>query len=215
MVSRTGPSVPGTGTGSVRGRVYFYYLASCNALVSKSTATTWSSGLDRITITRRFTVGFSAYNKSSLQLTGVFNDTPNGSDGGIWNSGSPIQADSQGYLYTETGNGTFDTRLNRAGFPSRGDYGDSVLKLALDPGFKGPNGTGIRVVDCFTPNNQAALDVRDLDLASSGVLILPDGSGGPRTPTSCSPPASKGPSTSSTGTTWEYSVKSPMISFRC
>ena len=27
----------------------------------------------------------------------------------------------------------------------------------------------------FTPNNQAALDVRDLDLASSGVLILPDG----------------------------------------
>ena len=123
-----------------------------------------------------------AYNKNSLQPTGVFNDTPNGHNGGIWNDGNPIQVDSQGYLYTATGNGTFDARLNRKGFPSRGDYGDSVLKLALDPGYKGPNGTGIRVVDYFTPHDQAKLDKYDEDLASSGVLILPDGSGGPKHP---------------------------------
>ena len=29
------------------------------------------------------------------------------------------------------GNGTFDTTLNSAGLPSQGDYGDSVLKLAV------------------------------------------------------------------------------------
>jgi hypothetical protein len=122
------------------------------------------------------------YDKSSLQMTGLFNDTPNGSDGGIWNSGSPIQTDSQGFLYTETGNGTFDTRLNRNGFPSRGDYGDSVLKLAIVPGYVGPNGTGIRVVDYFAPRKEIKLSNLDIDLGSSGVLILPDGWGGPRHP---------------------------------
>jgi hypothetical protein len=66
--------------------------------------------------------------------------------------------------------------------PRRSDYGDSVLKLAITPGYKGPNGYGIRVVDYFTPHNQAKLDQRDEDLASSGVLLLPSGSGGPAHP---------------------------------
>jgi hypothetical protein len=123
-----------------------------------------------------------AYNKNALQLTGVFNDTPNGSDGGIWNSGAPIPVDSQGFLYTATGNGTFDTVLNSRGFPSRGDYGDSILKLQLDPGYKGLTGTGIRVVDYFTPRNQKRLEKGDIDLASSGILILPAGLGGPAHP---------------------------------
>ena len=72
-----------------------------------------------------------AYDKNSLQQTGVFNVTPNGQNGGVWNDGNPLQVDSKGNLYTETGNGTFDAKLNRNGFPSRSDYGDSVLKLAL------------------------------------------------------------------------------------
>jgi hypothetical protein len=90
--------------------------------------------------------------------------------------------DSQGFIYTETGNGTFDTRMNRAGFPYRGNYGDSVLKLALEPGYKGPGGTGFKVVDYFTPSDQKKLEKGDGDLASSGVLILPDGMGGPAHP---------------------------------
>ena len=123
-----------------------------------------------------------AYNKNSLKLAGFFNDTPNGEDGGIWNDGNPIQVDSKGYLYTETGDGTFDAHLNSDGFPSRHDYGDSVLKLALEPRYRGPDGRGIRVVDYFTPHNEAMLFKHDMDLASSGVLILPDGAGGPRHP---------------------------------
>ena len=59
-----------------------------------------------------------AYDKTSLQQTGVFNITPNGQNGGVWMDGDPLQADSQGYLYTETGNGTFDEKLNRKGFPA-------------------------------------------------------------------------------------------------
>jgi len=177
-VSLAGPSVPGIGDGSVRGRVYFYVqrqlqraglsIAGDNLLIAFGSFGDQPPEHGWIL----------AYNKDSLQLTGVFNDTPNGKDGGIWNSGNPIQADSQGYLYTETGNGTFDTRLNRRGFPRRGDYGDSVLKFVLDPGYEGPNGWGIRVVDYFTPRNQVKLGKTDGDLASSGVLILPDGWGG-------------------------------------
>ena len=181
-VSLQGPSVPGTGAGSVHGRVYFYAQRQLQrpglAIVGNNLVIAFGSYGD-VPPEHGWIL---AYNTDSLQLTAVFNDTPNGSDGGIWNSGNPIQTDSQGYLYTETGNGKFDTRLNRRGFPSRGDYGDSVLKLALDPGYTGPNGWGIRVVDYFTPLNQAKLAPNDEDLASSGVLILPNGSGGLKHP---------------------------------
>jgi PQQ-like domain len=182
VVSLTGPSVPGRGAGSVGGRVYFYVPRQLQrpglALAGNNLVIAFGSYGDRAP----FHGWILAYDKTSLQLSAVFNDTPNGSDGGIWNTGNPIQVDSQGYLYTETGNGTFDTKLNRRGLPSRGDYGDSVLKLAIVPGYTGPNGTGIKVVDYFTPHNQAKLNKTDGDLASSGVLIFPDGWGGPAHP---------------------------------
>jgi len=178
VVSLEGPSVPGTGDGSFQGRVYFYAQRQLQRVGLSIAGNNLLIGFGSYGDKPPEHGWILAYDKDSLQLSGVFNDTPNGSDGGIWNSGNPIQADSQGYLYTETGNGTFDTRLNRHGFPSRGDYGDSVLKLALDPGYTGPDGWGIRVVDYFTPLNQAKLDKRDGDLASSGVLILPNGWGG-------------------------------------
>jgi outer membrane protein assembly factor BamB len=181
-VSLQGPSVLGKGVGSVQGRVYFYVERQLQRTGLSIVGDNVVLGFGSFGDVPPSHGWILTYNKHSLQLTGYFNDTPNGSDGGIWNSGGPIQSDSQGYLYTETGNGTFDSRLNRAGFPSRGDYGDSVLKLAIDPGYTGPNGTGIRVVDYFTPFNQAKLAKTDGDLASSGVLILPDGWGGPKHP---------------------------------
>ena len=182
-VSFAGPSVRGTGAGSVHGRVQFDVLRQMqrpgltidgnNLLIAFGSA----SG-----ITPYYHGWLLAYNMNSLAPTGVFNDTPDGHDGGIWNDGNPIQVDSQGYLYTATGNGTFDAALNAKGFPSRGDFGDSVLKLKLDPGYKGANGFGIKVVDYFTPHDQARLERYDQDLASSGVLLLPDGAGGPKHP---------------------------------
>jgi hypothetical protein len=179
VVSLKGPTVAGKGAGSVGGRVYFY--------VTKQLQRTGLSIFHNNVVIAFASYGdhppyhgwILAYDKNSLRPTAVFNDTPNGSDGGIWNDGNPIQVDSQGFLYTETGNGTFDTTLNRQGFPSKGDYGSSVLRLAFSPGYKGINGTGIRVVDYFTPDNEAKLNNSDLDLASSGVLILPNGFGGP------------------------------------
>ncbi len=182
-VSRVGPSVVGTGSGSVNGRMYFYVNRQLQRVALSIVGDNLVMGFGAYGNDLPPEHGWIlAYDVNSLARTGVFTDEPNGTDGGIWNSGGPIQHDSQGFLYTETGNGTFDTKLNRLGFPSRGDYGDSVLKLAIVPGYKGLNGTGIRVVDYYTPSNQAKLDQTDGDLASSGVLILPDGEGGPAHP---------------------------------
>ena len=119
-------------------------------------------------------LGFS---ESSLTPTAVFNANPNGSDTGIWQGGGAISIDPQGYMYVETGNGTFDTTLNPSGFPIYGDYGDSFIKIALDSttsqNNQNINGWGLKVVDYFTPQNQAALSSADQDLGSGGPLILP------------------------------------------
>jgi outer membrane protein assembly factor BamB len=182
-VSFAGPSVRGTGAGSVRGRVHFNVLRAMQRPGMTIDGNNLVFGFGSAYGVKPYYHGWIlVYDKNSLQRTGFFNVTPNGHNGGVWNDGNPIRVDSHGYLYTATGNGTFDPILNRKGFPSRADYGDSVLKLALTPRYKGPNGKGIRVVDYFTPHNQAKLDKFDEDLASSGVQIFPDGSGGPKHP---------------------------------
>jgi hypothetical protein len=121
------------------------------------------------------------YNASTLQQTAAFNDTPNGSNGGIWESGGAVSVDPAGNFYLTTGNGTFETTLDGTGMPNQHDFGDSVLKLALDPSTsptnQNGNGWGLKVVDYFTPFNQATLNANDTDLGSGGALILPDSAG--------------------------------------
>jgi hypothetical protein len=112
------------------------------------------------------------YDETSLAPTAVFNANPDGSDDGIWMSGNRIPIDPQGFMYVMTGNGTFDTN---------GDYGDSFIKIALDPTTsqtnQNTNGWGLKVVDYFTPFNQQSLSNTDADLGSGGVLILPETAG--------------------------------------
>ena len=66
-----------------------------------------------------------------------------------------------------TGNGTFDAAIP---YPRSLDYGDTLLRLAV-----GPSG-GLSASDFFTPYDQATRcgNHNDLDLGSSGVMILPD-----------------------------------------
>jgi hypothetical protein len=88
----------------------------------------------------------------------VFNSTPNGEGGGIWQSGDGLAADANGNLFFVTGDGTFDA--NGGGR----DYGDSILKIS-------PAGA---VLDYFTPHDQATMNANDLDLGSGGTILLPD-----------------------------------------
>ena len=117
------------------------------------------------------------YNAQTLQLSAVFNSTPNGLEGGIWEGAGKFAIDSQGDLYASTGNGTFDATLNASGLPNMGDYGDSVIKLAPDPttsaSNQNANGWGLKVVDYFTPFNQQTLATTDQDLGSGDILLLP------------------------------------------
>jgi hypothetical protein len=101
-----------------------------------------------------------AYSAALLTRTAAYVTTPNGveGEGGIWMSGAGMAADVNGNIFTATGNGSF---VNET------DFGDTVLKLAL-------NGNVISVADYFTPFNQASLDNGDLDLGSGGILLLPD-----------------------------------------
>lgn len=176
----SGPSVVGTGDGSVGGRVTFNALREhirsglqlYNGKVYIAAASHGDNG--------PYHGWILGYDASTLAITAAFNDTPNGSEAGIWQGGGTIAIDPQGYFYVETGNGTFDSTLS-GGFPINGDYGEAFLKLAIDTtstqanqnGNK--NGFGLKVVDYFIPYNANTLNSGDTDLGSGGPLILPDG----------------------------------------
>lgn len=104
------------------------------------------------------------YDAQTLNLVRVFNDTPDGEEGGIWMSGGAPAIDADGNLFVCTGNGTFSADQGGR------DYGDSVVRLAAGPNYLLPT-------DSFTPPNQAVLEAIDGDLGSGGVLLLPDEAG--------------------------------------
>src|SRR5229473_2686049 len=117
-----------------------------------------------------------AFNKSTLAMEAVFNVSPNGRWGGIWQSGGGLAVDSQGNLYFSTGNGTFAINnddacpsLPQESRPCNPSFGDSVLRLSPSLTLEAENGRGY-----FTPFNQASLESVDADLGSGGTMLLPD-----------------------------------------
>lgn len=102
-----------------------------------------------------------AYNSTTLNQDAAFVVTPDGQRGSFWGGGTGPSADEFGNIYGVTANGTFD------GPTGENDYSDSVLKF-------GWNGSTFGILDYFTPYNQLQLANQDLDLGSSGALILPD-----------------------------------------
>jgi hypothetical protein len=99
------------------------------------------------------------YNAQNLQTQPiVFNTTPSGMKGGIWQSGAGLATDGS-FIYLADGDGTFDADTGGE------NYGMSMLKLGTQGGFT--------VVDHFTPYNERVLSKQDLDLGSGGTLLLP------------------------------------------
>ncbi len=99
------------------------------------------------------------YRASDLGQAVVWDDTPDGYLGGLWESGTGLSADDAGHVYVVSGNGSFD--LDGGGR----NAGNSLLEL--EPA----NGT-LAVVDYFSPFNQACLNHHDQELGSSGLLLL-------------------------------------------
>ncbi len=106
-----------------------------------------------------------SYNETTLAQVGVINLIPNGNDGGIWAAGSGPAADASGNVYVLTGNGTFDTTLSAAGFPSLGDYGNAFVKISTSG--------ALAVSDYFTMSNTVSESGSDTDLGSAGLMLLP------------------------------------------
>ncbi len=115
-----------------------------------------------------------AYNAASLQQTGAFCTTSSGSGSGIWMSGAGLAADTinNGRLFVATGNGAFNATTPP--YTNSMSYGDDFIRLDANNG-------AISVSDHFTPFNQASLSNADTDLASGGILLLPDQSAGGHT----------------------------------
>jgi hypothetical protein len=106
------------------------------------------------------------YDASTLQQRIVYNDTPNGGLGGMWESGTGMAADATGNLYVVTGNGT----VGDAGDPTNlTNRGSSALKLT-------PTGSTLRVASYFTPFNYQFLNDNDLDYGGMGALLIPNSS---------------------------------------
>ena len=105
-----------------------------------------------------------AYDGSSLQQVGSFNTSPDRGLVSIWQTGQGLAADAGGNIFVETA----ESGVNGYDVPSGGQtFSNSVLKLA-------PN---LTLADYFTPWSVAYLNAHDLDLSSTGALVLPDQNG--------------------------------------
>ncbi len=157
-------SVPGSGSGSSNGQITFQtkiQLQRPALLLSKGVIyLAWASYNDH----GLYHGWVMAYDASTLHQIAIWNDTPNGERGGIWQSGCGLSADSAGNVYVAIGNGTFDA------YAGGTNYGDSFIKLTL-------NGSSLSVTDYFTPFNHQTLSDEDSDLGSSGLVLLPDQAG--------------------------------------
>ena len=156
---------PGTGDNSHNGYVVFdpgqYAERQGLLLLNHVIYTAWTSHCDF----RPYTGWVIGYSESTLAQTSVLNVTPNGNEGSIWQAGAGIASDGQNLFFLDA-NGTFDTALNKKGFPNKGDYGNAFLKVSTA-------NNKLRVVDYFNMFNTIQESESDQDLGSGGALVLP------------------------------------------
>jgi hypothetical protein len=106
------------------------------------------------------------YDAKTLQQQVVYNATPDGSAGGMWESGAGMAADAQGNLYIVVGNGTVGTTSDPTSSRNRGE---SALKLTR-------SGATLQVASYFTPSNYQQLNDGDLDYGGPGAFLIPNSS---------------------------------------
>jgi hypothetical protein len=156
---------PGTGDNSINGNVVFdpkmYMERAALLFLNGEVYTMFASHCDH----RPYTGWVIGYSASTLKQSGVLNLTPNGHEGAIWGSGAGAAADDLGNVYWLEANGTFDIKLTPSGFPSRGDYGNSFIKMSTQ--------SNLQVTDYFTMFDTASESASDADLGSGGAILLP------------------------------------------
>ncbi len=151
-------SVPGTGTTSANGTLT---LGPTTTNLIQRPALLLANGIVSVAFSgcgpdpspyHGWVVG---YNGANLKQEFVYNTTPNGDEGGIWQAGRGLVGDASGSIYFEAGNGTADLGP---------DFGESFVKLS----------TNVQIQSWFTPNNAQTLSDLDLDLSTTSPLLTPD-----------------------------------------
>jgi len=120
------------------------------------------------------------YDGKTLQQKSMYNDTPSGEGGGLWQSGMGIVADPQGNIYVVSGNGTVgegghfhvsgngtDEQTANPNPSNTENRSESAIKLT-------PSGSTLAVADFFTPTNYLDLNNNDLDYGVMGSFLIPN-----------------------------------------
>jgi hypothetical protein len=152
---------PGTGGNSSGGTVAFLPLVhSERAALLDSGNRIYLSWSGRFGDCGNYSAWVMAYDAGTLAQTGVIDLVPNSRGAGIWLGGGGPAADASGDIYLTTSNafGGSAPGIDQ-------NYGDSFVRLS---------GATLAVADYFAPSNATLLDDADLDLGSSGPLLLPD-----------------------------------------
>lgn len=148
-------SAPGTGAGSVNGLINFDASRQLQrpglALANGNVYVAFGSHADEAPY-HGWLIAYNAWNLQ--QQVAVFNTTPNGGGGGIWQSGHAPAVDDRGDVYVVTGNGDFDGNTN---------FGGAVIKLA---------GSNLAVLDWHVPAEWQYQDANDVDLGSTGGILF-------------------------------------------
>lgn len=122
------------------------------------------------------------YDTKNLQQLYVYNTTPDGEEGGIWQSGMGIAADETGSLYIVTGNGTVGTPSPYSIIPGNGTAeniasifpenlsGRSESAIKLTP----TNGNNLKITSYFTPFNYVQMNINDNDYGVMGSFLVPN-----------------------------------------
>ena len=155
-------SVPGLGDGNhtVQFEPWLYKQRAGLLLLNGVLYTAWSSHCDA----GNYHGWIIGYDARTLQQAAVYTDTPNWEAGSFWQGGAAPAADADGNIFVVSANGTFDANAGGS------DLGESIIKLSTAK-------SSLSVTDYFAPYNADELSDKDLDLGSSGALLLPDGTG--------------------------------------
>ena len=162
-------TVSGSGDGSLAGEISFDPLKENQRSALLLAGGNIYVAFDSYADTQPFHGWLLAYKAADLTKSAlaVFNSTPNGSNGGIGESGAAPSSDATGSVFVVTSDGKpFD--------PTSGsDYPETLLKLQINS-----TSSAFTIADTFTPGNEATLNFTQKNFGSTGVLLLPDSAGG-------------------------------------